>query len=174
LGTDGNGTIAVTFTRGNSDGSVGIYFSIYTGIYCSYALPINKGIPFTPQASPFKGSQWQFWLLFAFEITASYALLIAAIIGIVALVRYRRLKKQFSDLQLEKGKVTKNFSELKDVKIFERLGGGNFGVVYRGIWQVERHNKHKYNFFLNTTPVALKKLRSEEFADFIHEADTLQ
>jgi len=52
--------------------------------------------------------------------------------------------------------------EIKNIVIRERLGGGNFGDVYRGIW-------------MDTTEVALKKLKSvEHIEEFALEASTLQ
>ena len=98
---------------------------------------LNKGIPSSTQ---FTGSQTKMWILLVVESVLFYSLIIGGIAGIISFLRYRRLKRKLNDLQLEKGKITKNFSELKDVKIFERLGGGNFGVVYRGLWQVIKRN----------------------------------
>jgi len=53
------------------------------------------------------------------------------------------------------------WTQIDNIKILERLGGGNFGDVYRGIWN-------------GTTDVALKQLKSKEhFEEFLHEASML-
>jgi hypothetical protein len=50
---------------------------------------------------------------------------------------------------------------LADIKIQRQLGGGQFGQVYKGVWQ-------------DTTDVALKKLKSEGIEDFKKEVNTLK
>ena len=35
---------------------------------------------------------------------------------------------------------------VKDVKILNKLGGGNFGEVYRGEWKVEKSEENKLIF----------------------------
>ena len=51
--------------------------------------------------------------------------------------------------------------EVSDIEIKERLGGGQFGDVYRGVWQ-------------GTTAVALKKLKNiGQFESFVTEASML-
>jgi len=51
------------------------------------------------------------------------------------------------------------WNTIKDVEIKEKLGGGNFGVVYRGIW--------------HGGEVALKKLAKEDEESFFNEASVL-
>ena len=52
--------------------------------------------------------------------------------------------------------------DVYDIKILELLGDGNFGEVFRGMWQ-------------GTTEVALKKLRNQDdFNQFANEAAILQ
>ena len=51
---------------------------------------------------------------------------------------------------------------MTDIEIQHRIGGGNFGEVYRGLWQ-------------DTTVVALKKLKGvEQLKEFEAEANTLK
>ncbi len=57
-------------------------------------------------------------------------------------------------------KMSNKIPELTGVKLQRKLGGGNFGEVFYGVW--------------NGTPVACKKLKTEEeFKEFIAEADLL-
>eukprot|EP01114_Cavostelium_apophysatum_P014779 TRINITY_DN3917_c0_g1_i3.p1 TRINITY_DN3917_c0_g1~~TRINITY_DN3917_c0_g1_i3.p1 ORF type:complete len:629 (-),score=107.73 TRINITY_DN3917_c0_g1_i3:1-1887(-) len=59
------------------------------------------------------------------------------------------------------GLQSQQIPEIKDVTIKERLGGGNFGQVFRGVaWG-------------DTTQVALKKLKKENLEDFLSEASIL-
>ena len=52
-------------------------------------------------------------------------------------------------------------NKLTNIVIEEKLGSGNFGEVYRGLWD-------------KATPVALKKMKSGQFfAQFEHEARLL-
>lgn len=58
--------------------------------------------------------------------------------------------------------VVNSWKPMDDVTVMERLGGGNFGDVYKGIWA-------------GTTLVALKRLKSaEQMQEFSHEASVLQ
>ena len=50
--------------------------------------------------------------------------------------------------------------KIEDVEVLEKLGSGNFGEVYRGVWQ-------------GTTFVALKRLTGD-ISEFRREASTLQ
>jgi hypothetical protein len=53
-------------------------------------------------------------------------------------------------------------SNIKNVTIIERLGGGNFGDVYRGLWQ-------------GVTPVALKHLKNiEQVKELMREVSILK
>jgi serine/threonine protein kinase len=49
---------------------------------------------------------------------------------------------------------------VKDIRIVRRLGGGNFGEVYEGVWH-------------GSTPVALKQVQSQQIDDFLREASML-
>jgi len=51
-------------------------------------------------------------------------------------------------------------SKVEDVVIGEEIGAGNFGKVYKGVWQ-------------DTTSVALKELVSDRLNDFLAEANIL-
>jgi hypothetical protein len=119
-------------------------------------------------------TETQMWFTLLGSTLFLFAVVMGSIFGALWYTRYARLKKELVNLQLEKGKTsTKNFSELKDIKIYERLGGGNFGIVYRGLWQVQLEIL-QFSIFQDTTPVALKKLKNkEQFTEFIHEAEAL-
>ena len=53
------------------------------------------------------------------------------------------------------------WAQIDNVKILDRLGGGNFGEVFRALWN-------------GTTDVALKQLKSKEhFEEFLHETNML-
>lgn len=83
---------------------------------------------------------------------------VLAVVTCIALAfvirRLRRQKHQSDTLQSA-------LLHLTEVEIDERLGGGNFGEVYRGTWQ-------------GSTDVALKKLKdSEHLQDFLREATAL-
>ena len=71
---------------------------------------------------------------------------------------WRRTRKHASEnIELT---VTSGF--MTDIKIQHQIGGGNFGAVYRGLWQ-------------DTTVVALKKLKGiEQLKEFETEVNTLR
>jgi hypothetical protein len=70
----------------------------------------------------------------------------------------RRRKQPASNMELE----VIGMKDIKDIVIRERVGGGHFADVYRGMWN-------------GVTPVALKKLKNEkQLQDFIKEANVLQ
>ena len=52
--------------------------------------------------------------------------------------------------------------KISDIEILKKIGTGNFGEVYKGVWQ-------------GTTPVALERLReSNLIQEFLAEATILQ
>lgn len=64
--------------------------------------------------------------------------------------------------QLHVGRMPTTGKSLQSIEVHEKLGGGQFGEVYKGRWQ-------------GTTDVALKKLRDmESLEDFQREATMLQ
>jgi serine/threonine protein kinase len=77
------------------------------------------------------------------------ALLLLTIAIIVVMIIRRRRSKTESEPESSNSSVPLQpiADNLQDITIEERLGGGNFGDVYRGTWQV--------------TTVALKKLTHE-------------
>lgn len=55
--------------------------------------------------------------------------------------------------------LPKDSFHIEDIEIEEKLGGGNFGEVYKGLWR-------------GVTPVALKKLKDEkQLQEFTKEAE---
>lgn len=73
----------------------------------------------------------------------------------------RRNKKRMDSINL-KSLESEPEDYLKDIEIFERLGGGNFGDVYKGRWQ-------------NSVDVALKSLKDEaQIREFVREASILK
>jgi hypothetical protein len=89
------------------------------------------------------------------------ALVVVAVVasGVVGFLYWR--KKNATETSAELIPLQSNWKTITDIKILERLGGGNFGEVYRGIWQ-------------STTFVALKKLKdAEHYKEFEREASML-
>jgi len=80
---------------------------------------------------------------------------------ILFIVRRRKGKKEEGELgNIEMGGL-RDVQPMKDVKIAEKLGAGNFGEVYKGTWQ-------------GTTTIALKKSKTEEsFREAVKEAKML-
>ena len=65
------------------------------------------------------------------------ALLIIGIItiGVVFILKRRqRLKESHESNSTQLSSISKK--KIKNIQILERLGGGKFGDVYRGMWQV--------------------------------------
>ena len=100
-------------------------------------------------------------------IVVLIGLLVLVIIIIVVIVLVVRKKKR-SRVNSHSHSLIEPHSALElhtlvldDIVIKERLGGGNFGDVFRGDW--------------NGTAVALKLLKSEDhFKEFQREAEMLQ
>jgi hypothetical protein len=105
-------------------------------------------------------------------------ILVAGLIAvIVVVVKFRKPKHSFSKDEdqtklYENGNVALTalsphvvaiaVEDLKDIEIREKLGGGFFGDVYRGVWQ-------------GTTSVAAKLLKdTAQYQDFVAEAETLR
>lgn len=85
-------------------------------------------------------------------------LILLIVIAFLAFKRYKNRTQNDSN-----NEITMKFlgKELQDIVVLERLGGGRFGDVYRGMW--------------NVNEVALKKLKNEEdFENFQKEAQILQ
>jgi serine/threonine protein kinase len=76
--------------------------------------------------------------------------------GIFLFMRRKRAVKDTQSLGLNEMES----DAITNVEIGERIGGGNFGDVYKGTW--------------NRTPVALKKLKQDQMQDFVHELVTLK
>jgi predicted Ser/Thr protein kinase len=90
-------------------------------------------------------------------------ILFVAAIAVIVFFTISRNRKDRSEATVELEAPSVNFSkyQLKDVTIEGKIGGGAFGVVFRGTWM--------------GTTVALKKLASQsELAEFEHEAEILQ
>ncbi|MEM3062175.1 MAG: protein kinase [Nitrososphaerota archaeon] len=90
-------------------------------------------------------------------IAAVFGLALIAILIILARIRFS--KKRQGDLELVD---IGHWTVIQNIEIGNRLGGGNFGDVFKGTWN-------------GTTTVALKKLKSSEhLEEFAKEADVLQ
>lgn len=113
----------------------------------------------TPSVSPFpKAASANGFLLIGIATGAGVVVLCLIIIVVFILLRLKRARDRHEDIPLShkvkniKGKIT----------VQEKLGGGNFGEVYKGIWN-------------DTTPVALKQLKDEnDIQGFLNEATLLQ
>ena len=62
---------------------------------------------------------------------------------------------------LKKHDTLENNHSIGNIVVKEKIGEGNFGEVYSGLWNL-------------ATPVALKKLKNEEYIrEFVKEANIL-
>ncbi len=64
----------------------------------------------------------------------------------------------------------------KNVKIFKKIGEGNFGAIYLGSWnntQVKKKKFFLFEKFFFFTQVALKSLKGSDLSDFKNEATLL-
>ena len=91
------------------------------------------------------------------------AVLIVAIVVIGVIVTWKRKRKQTAEhINASVELSATNGSIVTGIEIQHQIGGGNFGEVYRGLWQA-------------TTVVALKKLKGvEQLKEFEAEANTLK
>ena len=65
--------------------------------------------------------------------------------------------------------------QVNEIQILEPLGEGNFGRVYRGLWQVLFSLCNGRMTVKETTEVALKSLHDQAgLAQFMNEASILQ
>ena len=86
----------------------------------------------------------------------------AIIVIVIAFFLLRERKRKNSTLVSRNSISLETRFQIKDIQIQNRLGGGNFGEVYRGLWK-------------SITPVALKKLKDEEqLKEFEKEAEILK
>jgi len=90
-------------------------------------------------------------------------ILILFCILVVCLIRRKRKRTErvldSTSIELSARKV--ELQNLTNIKVMQKLGGGNFGEVYLGLWDEQ-------------TDVALKKLKNQDHFDaFIKEAHTL-
>lgn len=89
-------------------------------------------------------------------------LLCCIVLLIIIFILWRKSKhpKEAPKIDLNELELS-SINKLDNIEIKQRLGGGNFGEVWYGIWNDE-------------TPVALKKLKEEShFEEFMKEANTL-
>ena len=101
--------------------------------------------------------------------------IVIAVLAVILFIIMRR-KRDKSNTSVAMETVDSIKSIVSDIVIKERIGGGNFGDVYRGLWNV-----NKNTIFLNVlykikgnTPVALKKLKDLQAMDeFNREASIL-
>src|SRR5690606_8509295 len=91
---------------------------------------------------------------------AAVVLLVAiGVAGGIAVWRRKKKRTNQSFLSVELPAIS---GFITDIEIQHRIGGGNFGDVYCGLWQ-------------DTTVVALKKLKGiEQLKDFEAEVNTLK
>eukprot|EP01118_Nematostelium_gracile_P013917 TRINITY_DN531_c0_g1_i1.p1 TRINITY_DN531_c0_g1~~TRINITY_DN531_c0_g1_i1.p1 ORF type:complete len:397 (-),score=127.51 TRINITY_DN531_c0_g1_i1:45-1235(-) len=87
---------------------------------------------------------------------AGGVILVIIIAVVIVILVFRRKKKPQDDVEM----MALNSLRLENVTVQHKLGEGNFGAVYHGLW--------------NETPVALKKLtQAEAFDEFAKEAALL-
>ena len=92
---------------------------------------------------------------------AGFLLLLAAIILFV-LFKRKKQGDRTSKTEVAMETVKKDRYKIYDIEIQEKLGGGNFGEVYKGVWK-------------ELTIVALKKLKDEkQLTEFTKEAEILK
>ena len=89
-------------------------------------------------------------------------------------LRRRKQKKEDENLiAMEPRK--KDRYKITDIEIQEKLGAGNFGEVYKGLWKVTKFPTLGIIFPKGVTPVALKKLKDEkQMEEFQKEAEILK
>jgi hypothetical protein len=103
-------------------------------------------------------------------------LLIGVILGAVFLARRRNNRKDLVpqvsvDLRPTISDIPDEWNEITGVEIKERLGGGNFGQVFRG----EEYPDLSYSLGVwQAGDVALKLLNSQDQQNVLHEASVLQ
>lgn len=78
------------------------------------------------------------------------------IVGIIAGIVYRKRSKSMNnDIPMESQAMV-SFKQLKNVKVGNRLGVGNFGEVFRGEWNVSSNLKNIPNRTFRELPLHLK------------------
>ena len=98
-------------------------------------------------------------------IIAAVVVLVLLVIGVTGCLVFWRMRRK-QTRKSEMYAVGVNLSAISgfmtDIEIQHQIGGGNFGDVYRGLWQ-------------DTTVVALKKLKGfEQLKEFETEVNTLR
>ncbi len=79
-------------------------------------------------------------LLIAIIVPIGVVLLLVGVLAVVLLRRRKNSESGRSEIPMRPtasaSSTISDFKSLKNVKVMNRLGGGNFGDVYKGVWNV--------------------------------------